>query len=119
MGAETFNLNTLLAADVHANDISITKLDAAGDNVWVKQIRGDRNSDDFENNSCNHFWQIGFNKFVNEMPAELQAIFEHGFSEKISWRFIPNGLAGLGMAHLLQKKGTNCYSRLLLVEQSL
>jgi hypothetical protein len=57
--------------------------------------------------------------FTKIMGYSLQPIFEHGFPEKISRRFIPHSLAGLGMVHLLQKTGTNCYSRLLLVEQSL
>jgi hypothetical protein len=41
--------------------------------------------------------------FTKIMGYSLQPIFEHGFPEKISRRFIPHGLAGFGMAHLLQK----------------
>jgi gliding motility-associated-like protein len=43
-GAGTVNLSTLLVGDVYANDIFITKLDAAGNFVWAKQFRGNRNS---------------------------------------------------------------------------
>ncbi|MFN5317973.1 MAG: SBBP repeat-containing protein [Bacteroidia bacterium] len=43
-GAGIFNLNTLLVSSVHANDVFITKLDAAGNFVWAKQFRGNANS---------------------------------------------------------------------------
>jgi hypothetical protein len=48
------------------------------------------------------YTKVGFMNyfFAKIMGSALEPIFEHGFPEKISRRFIPHGLAGFRMDHL-------------------